>query len=90
MKSIALIIAAVAAISMSGCAAVNQAYAAQAASSAMALRTSQDNVVDTLMFAICAVPYGTVIRKQEFQATAKAACLPKAETAAAADLLPGK
>lgn len=89
MKSIFLIAAV--AFAMSGCAAVNQAYSAQAASSAMALRTSQDNVVDTLTFAICAVPYGTVIRKQEFQAIAKAACLPKVEAGSSAnDLLPTK
>ena len=85
---IKLLIAAAIAAAVSGCAAINQAYSAQAASAAMGMRTSQDNVVDTLMFAICAVPYGTVIRKQEFQATARAACLPNYVKEAATDLLP--
>jgi hypothetical protein len=63
--------------STTGCAAMNQMYAAQAASSAVALRATQDNVVDTLKFSICAVPYGTVVRREDFQEIARAACLPK-------------
>ena len=87
MKNHPLLLLAVIAASISGCAAVNQAYSAQAASAAMAARTAQDNVVETLMFTICAVPYGTVVRKPEFQPVAIAACLPKGSTSAN-DLLP--
>ena len=84
MKSIA--ISMIAAFALSGCAGFSQAYSAKEASDEMAIHAAQKNAIQTLKFAICAVPYGDVIANPDFQATAKAACLPSGATGS--DLIP--
>lgn len=79
MKLIRTALAICATLSLSSCAMMNQLYTANAAAVASDLRATQDNIVDTLKFSICAVPFGTVVRREDFQEIARAACLPKTQ-----------
>lgn len=76
MKTIALAIAILIAISTAGCASVNQAYSAAGASALVDAQGAEDNVLKTLMVGLCATPISAAIRHPEIVPGVTALCLP--------------
>ena len=75
MKTIALAIAILIAISTAGCASVNQAYSAAGASALVDARTASDNALKTAVEAVCFTPYDTIVRNPSVVPGVMALCL---------------
>ena len=76
MKLIALAIAILIAVSTAGCASVNQAYSAAAASALVDAQGAEDNALRTLVVGVCATPISAAIRHPEIVPGITALCLP--------------
>ena len=87
MKTIALAITILIALSASGCASVNQAYSAAGASALVDARTASDNALKTAVVAVCMTPYDTIVRNPSVVPGVMALCLPGGNTANPANSL---
>ena len=76
MKTIALAIPVLVAISTAGCAGINQAYSAAGASAMVDAQGAEDNALKTLMVGLCATPISAAIRHPEIVPGVTALCLP--------------
>ncbi|HEY8027681.1 MAG TPA: hypothetical protein VIF60_24285 [Burkholderiaceae bacterium] len=91
MKMLKLAAALVAAFCFSGCTTVTgQAYAGYETAARKGIEMADDNNIKTLSDAICAVPYGAILRNAQFIPVAKAACLPPGSNNAPDTTLPAK
>lgn len=61
-------------LQLGGCAGVTQATAAWEKSSKIAVEAANDNIVEGLKDATCALPYGTLLRHPEMQVAAQSIC----------------
>ena len=74
---------------LSGCTTVTgAAYAGYETAAKKGIETADDNQIKTLSDAICAVPYGAILRNTAFIPVAKAACLPQGAANAPDTTLP--
>lgn len=74
-------------IASTGCAGVSQVIAAKEQSTKVAVQAANDNIVEGIKDATCALPYGTLLRHPEIQSAAQTIC---ANGADSSKLLPAK
>ena len=75
MKQLILsVVVMVSAISTAGCAGFSQAVAAREKSDKVAVLAANDNIVEGIKDATCALPYGTLLRHPEMQPAAQSIC----------------
>ncbi len=86
MKTTLLLIA-LAALTLSGCASYQQAINAGETSAAVTLRAAEDNNLRVLVFGICATPYSALILHPEIVPGVGSLCLPNGNFTNPANLL---
>lgn len=84
-----ILLAALFALSLSGCASQLQMVSAAQSSAAVALRAAEDNNLSYLKFSLCATPYSAIIRHPEIVPGIGALCLPGGDRTNPANLLIG-
>lgn len=82
------IIALTIAFTLSGCGTVNPLVAGYEKKVQVDVQGANDNYIHGIEAAICAVPYGAIIRNPEFVPIAKSACLPSGAGSSPVTLLP--
>ena len=75
------LIATFAALTLPGCASVNQAYSAFGASALVDARTASDNALKTAVLSVCFTPYDTIVRNPAVVQGVMALCLPGGDMA---------
>ncbi|HEX7642963.1 MAG TPA: hypothetical protein VF472_12220 [Burkholderiaceae bacterium] len=90
MKKLLLLAAALGlAACQSGCTTVTgSAYAGYESAARKGIEVANDNAIKTTMDAICAWPYGAILRNPQAIPVAKAACLPQSVNNAPETTLP--
>lgn len=75
------------ALSLSGCASLNQAYSAYGQAELVAMQGADDNVIRTWATAACATPYSAIIRNPEIAPALQSLCIPNGAVASPVQLL---
>lgn len=74
MKHVLDVAAVTCCLLLQGCAGFSQAVAAKEKSTKVAVEAANDNIVEGIKDATCALPYGTLLRHPEMQPAAQSIC----------------
>jgi hypothetical protein len=73
-KLLGLFVSSMVLAQLAGCAGFTQVVAAKEKSDKIAVEAANDNIVEGLKDATCALPYGTLLRHPEMQVAAQSIC----------------